>query len=120
MTTQADASNILAKTYTYLSVVDNMWDDIMHSWATGGMGAKLRSKLSDWLKTSNSTATVWSQQHTFFFADVSVAMPLEAPACVKRVSQMRTPLTACRQPAGKLWQQCKVLYVFEHKMKSIF
>ena len=32
------------------------------------------------------------------------------------VSQMRVPLAACREPAGKLWQLCKVLYVFEHKM----
>ena len=31
------------------------------------------------------------------------------------VSQMRTPLAACREPAGKLWQLCKVLYVFEYK-----
>ena len=28
---------------------------------------------------------------------------------------MRAPLAACREPAGKLWQLCKVLYVFEHK-----
>ena len=31
------------------------------------------------------------------------------------VSQMQAPLVACREPAGKLWQLCKVLYVFEHK-----
>ena len=31
------------------------------------------------------------------------------------VSQMRAPLATCREPAGKLWQLCKVLYVFEHK-----
>ena len=31
------------------------------------------------------------------------------------VSQMRALLAACREPAGKLWQRCKVLYVFEHK-----
>ena len=35
------------------------------------------------------------------------------------VSQMRVPLAACRKPAGKLWQLCKVLYVFEHKMQYI-
>ena len=28
---------------------------------------------------------------------------------------MRVPLAAWREPAGKLWQLCKVLYVFEHK-----
>ena len=28
---------------------------------------------------------------------------------------MRAPLAACREPAGKLWQLCKVFYVFEHK-----
>ena len=27
------------------------------------------------------------------------------------VSQMQAPPAACREPAGKLWQQCKVLYV---------
>ena len=32
---------------------------------------------------------------------------------------MRAPLVACRQPAGKLWQLCKVLYVFEHKTQYI-
>ena len=26
------------------------------------------------------------------------------------VSQMRAPLAACREPAEKLWQLCKVLY----------
>ena len=31
------------------------------------------------------------------------------------VSQMQEPLVACREPAGKLWQLCKVLYVFEPK-----
>ena len=28
---------------------------------------------------------------------------------------MRAPLAAFREPARKLWQLCKVLYVFEHK-----
>ena len=28
------------------------------------------------------------------------------------VSQMQAPLAACREPAGKFWQRCKVLYVF--------
>ena len=32
---------------------------------------------------------------------------------------MRAPLAACREPAGKLWQLCKVLYVFEHKMRYL-
>ena len=35
------------------------------------------------------------------------------------VSQMRAPLVACREPAGKLWQLCKVLYVFEHKAQYL-
>ena len=34
------------------------------------------------------------------------------------VSQMRAPLAACREPAGKIWQLCKVLYV-EHKMQYL-
>ena len=33
------------------------------------------------------------------------------------VSQMRAPLVACHETAGKLWQLCKVLYVFEHIFK---
>ena len=35
------------------------------------------------------------------------------------VSQMRPPLAACREPAGKLWQLRKVLYVFEHKTQYL-
>ena len=35
------------------------------------------------------------------------------------VSQMQATLAACREPAGKLWQLCKVLYVFEHKTQYI-
>ena len=35
------------------------------------------------------------------------------------ISQMRAPLAACRDPAGKLWQLCNVLYVFEHKTQSL-
>ena len=32
---------------------------------------------------------------------------------------MRAPLAACRKSAGKLWQLCKVLYVFEHKTQYL-
>ena len=32
---------------------------------------------------------------------------------------MRATLAACREPAGKLWQLCKVLYIFEHKTQYI-
>ena len=32
---------------------------------------------------------------------------------------MRVPLAACRLPAGKLWQLCKVFYVFEHKTQYL-
>ena len=35
------------------------------------------------------------------------------------VSQMRATLAASREPAGKLWQLCKVLYVFEQKTQYI-
>ena len=35
------------------------------------------------------------------------------------VSQMRASLAACREPAGKLWQLYKVLYVFEHKTQYL-
>ena len=37
----------------------------------------------------------------------------------KLVSQMRATLAASRKPAGKLWQLCKVLYVFELKKNAI-
>ena len=32
---------------------------------------------------------------------------------------MQAPLAACRKPAGELWQLCKVLYVFEHKIQYV-
>ena len=32
---------------------------------------------------------------------------------------MRVPLAACREPAGKVRQLCKVLYVFEHKAQYL-
>ena len=32
---------------------------------------------------------------------------------------MQVRLAACREPAGKLWQLCKVLYVFEQKKQYI-
>ena len=32
---------------------------------------------------------------------------------------MPAPLAACREPAGKLWQLRKVLYVFEHKTQHL-
>ena len=32
---------------------------------------------------------------------------------------MRVPLAGCREPAGKLWQLCKVLYAFEHKTQYL-
>ena len=35
------------------------------------------------------------------------------------VSQMRSPLAACRKPAGKFWRLCKMLYVFEHKTQYL-
>ena len=36
------------------------------------------------------------------------------------VSQMRASLTACRELAGKLWQLCKVLYMFLNIKRNIF
>ena len=35
------------------------------------------------------------------------------------ISQMRVSLEACRKPAGKLWQLCKVLYDFKHKTQYL-
>ena len=32
---------------------------------------------------------------------------------------MGAPLVASREPAGKLWQVCKVLYGFEHKTQYL-
>ena len=31
---------------------------------------------------------------------------------------MQAPLAAFREPAGKLWPLCKVLYIFEHKTQD--
>ena len=36
------------------------------------------------------------------------------------VSQMWATLAAFREPAGKLWQLYKALYVFEQKKRNIF
>ena len=35
------------------------------------------------------------------------------------VAQMRVTLVASREPAGKLWPLCKVLYVFEQKTQYL-
>ena len=35
------------------------------------------------------------------------------------VLQTWAPLAACREPTGKLWQLCKVSYVFEHKTQYL-
>ena len=32
---------------------------------------------------------------------------------------MRAPQAACREPAGELWQLCKVSHVFEHQMQYL-
>ena len=32
---------------------------------------------------------------------------------------MQAPLVACREPAGKLWQLCKVLYVLNIKRNNL-
>ena len=32
---------------------------------------------------------------------------------------MPATLAACRESAGRLWQLCKVLYVYEHKTQYI-
>ena len=50
-----------------------------------------------------------------------VATKLELPSLgwYRLVSQMQVSLAACREPAGKLWQLCKVLYGFEHKTQSV-
>ena len=32
---------------------------------------------------------------------------------------MRASLEACREPAGKLWQLCKVSYIFERETQHI-
>ena len=35
------------------------------------------------------------------------------------VSHMRATLAVSREPAGKLWQLCEVLYVFEQKTQYL-
>ena len=32
---------------------------------------------------------------------------------------MQAPLVACREPAGKVWQLCKVSYAFAHTVQYI-
>ena len=46
---------------------------------------------------------------------------LSEHACTNNrlVSQMRATLAASREPAGKLWQLCKVLYVFKQKTQYL-
>ena len=39
----------------------------------------------------------------------------QKPLRNRLVSQMRATLAASREPAGKLWQLCKKLYIFEQK-----
>ena len=48
-------------------------------------------------------------------------MTISKGALNRLVSQMRAPLVACRErePEGKLWQLCKVLYVFEYKTQYL-
>ena len=38
---------------------------------------------------------------------------------IRHISLMRASLMACREPARKLWQLCKVLIVFEHKTQYL-
>ena len=38
---------------------------------------------------------------------------------IRLVSQMRATLAVCRELGGKLWQLCKVLYVFEHETQYL-
>ena len=44
---------------------------------------------------------------------------LQTGDAIRLVSLMRATLAACRESAGKLWQLCKVLFVFEHKTQYI-
>ena len=46
-------------------------------------------------------------------------IPGDLHRCNRLVSQKRATLAAYREPAGKLWQLCKVLYVFENKMQYL-
>ena len=59
---------------------------------------------------------VWWSQCEKDFSTHQVADTIH---CNRLVSQMRAPLAACPEPAGKLWQLCKVLYVFEHKTQYV-
>ena len=60
---------------------------------------------------------------TYFFINHQNILPLTPSYCSwksnRLVSQMRATLAACREPAGKSWQLCKVLYVFEHKTQYL-
>ena len=59
-----------------------------------------------------------------WFEPISARRGLGKPTpCLTSLSELTRfthagdPIAACREPAGKLWQLCKVLYVFEHKMQ---
>ena len=53
------------------------------------------------------------------FYTASVAWNERAGQLARRVSQMRSPLAACREPTGNYNRQLDVLYVFEHSPQYI-
>ena len=57
--------------------------------------------------------------HLIFLWSFHLSLWNRSRAGNRFVSQIRAPLTACREPTRKLWQLCKVLYVFEHKTQYL-
>ena len=57
--------------------------------------------------------------HNAIFLSLMTIWNVDVSGAYRLVSQMQAPLAACREPAGKLWQLCKVLYVSEHKTKYL-
>ena len=61
-----------------------------------------------------------SDHHWSQFWLVTCSVPTYYQATTGTSFGLLLTLTACREPTGKLWQLCKVLYVFEHKNAIYF
>ena len=83
----------------------------------------LRSEVVNWWTRERSTDRHWSRPHVLA-SELHLASSIHCSTFWflrfnRVVSQIRAPLAACRESTGKLWQLCKVLYVFEHKTQYL-
>ena len=97
---------LLCSTYSFDSAMESF-----HIWQKRSLACIWEGRVQDFWPWPIFLGHCWSMTH--------LAMSL-CNICNRLVSQMRAPLAACRKPAGKLWQLCKVLYGFEHKMQYLF